>query len=274
MKVGLAQMDILRKDKAGNLTACGGYIRQAAEQGVDLLLFPEMTLTGFSSHPEADGEALDSSPTLRFFSQEAAAHRMAIGFGMIVPNSAVPEKGENHCILLDRAGAILADYAKIHPFAFGAEGRYYVGGRRWTSCRLDAFTIAPFVCYDLRFPEIFRVNSSQVQLMTVIANWPASRLEQWYLLLRARALENQCYVAAVNRWGWEGKMEYTGGSVVISPDGTILCQEESGPCLLTAEIQRETVDSYRQSFPFLPDRRPDVYARLFREEAGAPGGAL
>lgn len=267
MRLGLAQMDMVHRDKAGNLAACRQMIGQAAEEKVDLLLFPELTLTGFSSHIAEDGEALDSSQTLDFFSREAAAHHMAMGFGMIVSPSAQAEKGENHCVLLGREGQLLADYAKIHPFSFGAEGRFYTGGTDWASCQLDDFTIAPFVCYDLRFPEIFRVHCRQVQLMTVIANWPSTRMEHWYLLLRARALENQCYVAGVNRWGQEGKLSYIGGSTVVAPDGTILVQDESGPGLVTCDIERETVDKTRKALPFLPDRRPEIYAHLFAREA-------
>ena len=152
MQLGLAQMDMLHRDKAGNLAACRQMIGQAAEEKVDLLLFPELTLTGFSSHIAEDGEALGHSQTLDFFSREAAAHHMAMGFGMIAPSPTGGEKGENHCVLLGREGQLLADYAKIHPFSFGAEGRFYTGGTDWTSCQLDDFTIAPFVCLMLQTP--------------------------------------------------------------------------------------------------------------------------
>lgn len=121
--------------------------------------------------------------------------------------------------------------------------------------------MTPFVCYDLRFPEAFRVAADETDLFAVVANWPDTRREHWRTLLRARAIENQCFVAGVNRIGEGSKLRYSGDSAVIDPAGRVLVEGSDEDEILFADIEPETVADVRARFPFLSDRRPSAYRR-------------
>jgi len=119
--------------------------------------------------------------------------------------------------------------------------------------------VAPFICYDLRFPELFRMAVRQgAQLYVVIANWPASRVHHWVTLLQARAIENQAYVVGVNRCGSDPKVAYAGRSLVVSPRGVILADAGGGERVLSAELDLAALQAYRAEFPVLQDMRWEV----------------
>src|SRR5439155_1088670 len=125
------------------------------------------------------------------------------------------------------------------------------------------FRVAPFVCYDLRFPEIFRAAMQRgANLMVIIANWPSPRVEHWITLLRARAIENQTYVMGVNRCGNDPYLPYPGRSLIVDPRGNILSDAGDSQIVITADIELATVTEYRRELPFLNDMKTDV-ARLF-----------
>ena len=116
------------------------------------------------------------------------------------------------------------------------------------------FVVAPFVCYDLRFPEIFRAAAQRgANLFTVIALWPAKRQQHWLTLLQARAIENQAYVIGVNRVGSEPQFSYAGRSVVVDPHGVIIADAGEQERILTATLDAETVHTWRRDFPALRD---------------------
>ena len=116
---------------------------------------------------------------------------------------------------------------------------------------LQGVRIAPFICYDLRFPELFRAVAREVDVMVVLANWPASRRTHWDALIRARAIENQCYVVAVNRIGEGGGIVYDGGSAAFDPWGTPL--DSSGGSVQCIDVDPARVRAVREEFPFLRD---------------------
>ncbi len=263
MKIGLGQLDIIWENKEENKAACSHMITQAKQKSVDFILFPEMTLTGFSMNPADLGETLEYSPTIAFFRKEALENQICIGFGMILKNG---EKAENHCIIISDTGDILADYAKIHPFSFGSEAKYYTGGNSLTACTIKELTVSPLICYDLRFPEIFQACSEKSSLITVIANWPSQRRAHWISLLKARAIENQCYIAGVNRCGEGGNLTYSGDSMVISPYGDIITPVQDTPGLIIAELDLDLVKKYRSEFPLKADRKPCLYTKFYCPE--------
>jgi predicted amidohydrolase len=152
-------------------------------------------------------------------------------------------------------------YAKIHPFTFGGEHRVYTGGDRVVTAAIDGVRVTPFVCYDLRFPEPFRLAADETDLFALVANWPEARREHWRTLLRARAIENLCYVAGVNRVGDGGKLHYTGDSAVISPWGEVLAEGDASDSVLVADVDPAVVRDARARFPALADRRPEAYRR-------------
>ena len=122
-------------------------------------------------------------------------------------------------------------------------------------------TVAPAICYDLRFPELFRAAVGQgAQVLAVIANWPAVRQAHWTALLAARAIENQCYVVGCNRAGDDPANHYAGGSIVIDPRGNVVAGAGAAPCVLQAALDLPALRAYRQNFPALADIRRDLFA--------------
>jgi len=121
--------------------------------------------------------------------------------------------------------------------------------------------VTPFVCYDLRFPEPFRLAAPETDLFAVVANWPDARREAWRTLLRARAIENLCFVAGVNRAGDGGGLRYAGDSALISPWGEVLAEAGPGEAVLVADADPAAVRDARAKFPALADRRPEAYRR-------------
>jgi predicted amidohydrolase len=152
-------------------------------------------------------------------------------------------------------------YAKIHPFSFGGEHLHYAGGDRVVTVSVDGVRVTPLVCYDLRFPEPFRVAASDTDLFVVVANWPDQRREHWKTLLRARAIENQAFVAGVNRVGDGDGLHYAGDSAAIAPLGETLAEGDDKERVLIADIEPEKGAKLRARFPALEDRRSEAYKR-------------
>lgn len=263
MRIGLAQMDILWENIEENKNKAETFFQEAKKQKTDIVVFPEMTLTGFSMNVVKT--AADWRIQADFFREMSKKYDMTAVFGYPARISkeeikAHPEWKEyqNHLSIMDR-GKELLNYTKIHPFTYGLEARYFQGGERIDTAEWKDTVLGAFICYDLRFPEIFQVSSRKSEVIFVIANWPAERADQWNCLLQARAIENQSYVVGVNRTGDGGKIHYNGHSAVYGPTGaamTKICEEEK---LIVAEIHPETVRKYREEFPMKKDRREDLY---------------
>lgn len=263
MKIGLGQIDMGFEEKEAAMHLCSHLLAEANQKAVDLVVFPEMTLTGFTMNPQEFGEERAQSQTIAFFQEEARKNSVAICFGLPVHENGV---STNHCIVVDENGTLLADYAKIHPFSYGAEAKHYIGGEEIQFCQIKGVSLTPFICYDLRFPEIFQIASEKSRIITVIANWPTSRREHWMTLLQARAIENQCFLIGVNRTGNGGGLSYNGDSMLISPSGEIISHIEKDSGLFTAEIDLAAVSSLRESFPLKADRKPALYYALWQAQ--------
>lgn len=262
MKIALAQLDMEFENKGAAMKTCAELMEKAAEKQADLIVFPEMTLTGFTMNPATYGELKENSMTVTFFQEAAKKYQMAVVFGIIFLEDAT---ARNHSIVMDKNGQILADYAKIHPFSYGAEIKYYSGGDKLTFCQVDGVPLTPFVCYDLRFPEIFQAASKKSLVMTVIANWPVARIGHWKTLLQARAIENQSFIVGVNRSGKDRTLTYSGDSMLISPTGEILAHLTEENQLAVVEIDPKEAEKFRAKFPLKADRKEDLYSRFFAE---------
>lgn len=261
MKIALAQLDMGFENPPFAQKRCMEMMAEAAKQQADCIVFPEMTLTGFTMLPEQFGEQKENSPTVAFFRTEAIRHQLAVVFGVIFLENGV---ATNHSIVLDQNGNLLADYAKIHPFSYGAEAKHYIGGNKLAFCQLNDVSLSPFVCYDLRFPEIFQAASRHSHILTVIANWPAARAAHWKILLQARAIENQCFIIGVNRSGSDRTLTYSGDSMLVSPTGEILAQLTTPNALAVVEIHPEEAEAYRKEFPLKADRKEALYYSFFQ----------
>lgn len=260
MRIALGQIDMGFEEKEKAAQLCHTLFTEAGEKNVDFVVFPEMTLSGFTLCPEVYGEDRKNSKTMAFFKEEAKKNSVAVCYGLPVHEDGI---STNHCIMLDETGEQLADYAKIHPFSFGAEAEHYAGGSALQFCEVKGVPVSPLICYDLRFPEPFQILSEKSKLITVIASWPTPRREHWITLLKARAIENQCFIIGVNRSGEGGGLSYIGDSMVVSPTGEVLAHVEGGNGLTIVDIDLTEVDDYRKSFPVKADRKPLLYQSLW-----------
>ena len=278
MRVALCQLQILFEKKEENTRRVLHFMEQARSAGADLVLFPEMSLTGFSMNIALTGEKNRESVELMC----AAAKRIgvAVGFGWTAfagdheapdhvsdGNCDIPgdARGENHYTIISAQGELLSDYVKMHPFSYSGEDRCFAKGNRTAHFTLEGIPFSHFICYDLRFPEIFQAVSGRAHVIIVAADWPGSRREHWKCLLRARAIENQCYILGVNTVGSQNGLNYTGDSCVILPDGTVAAQLPDEEGLLVYDLA-DDVQDYRSAFPVKQDRREELYVRLTGSE--------
>ncbi len=250
MRVDICQTKIVWENKSENISNAERLI---AESSADILLFPEMSFTGFSMNTELTGE--NDGYTLHKMNTLSKKYGKAVGFGWVFKDG---EKAENHYTVTD-GGEVLSDYVKIHPFSYGGENKYFKGGDKLSPFEFMGFKFLPAICYDLRFPEIFRAYEADI--IIVPANWPEARQEHWSTLLKARAIENRCYVMGINCTGDIGDIRYGGGSALIDPDGNMLASAENKEGTMTVDLEND-VTKYREKFPALGDKRRDVYIRL------------
>ena len=279
MRIALAQTNIIWEDKQANLARAEAFL---ASTDAEVVLFPEMSLTGFSMHTDVTAEVCQSDDPMRFCGQMsnsptmaelsttgwtlaqiaalARRHHKTIGIGWVKKTEPLCE---NHYSIVTPEGKIAMDYAKIHPFSYGEEHEHFQGGKALCTGTLGEFQAGLGICYDLRFPEQFRAMVPEAEIFIVPANWPEARASHWKTLLAARAIENQCYVAGVNCCGNMDGQQYSGDSGLYAPDGSLLvpvkeirltdalCKEEK---LLVYDIQND-VAKIRKAFPVLQDRK-------------------
>ncbi|MDQ2731275.1 MAG: carbon-nitrogen family hydrolase [Armatimonadota bacterium] len=251
MKIIGLQLDAVWHDKAANHARVRRLLEAAPPEPGSLVILPEMFSTGFSMDVAAVTEGVDRLSE-RFLGSIAAQYGVGVLGGVVRP--APDGRGRNQAVLFGRDGSEAARYQKIHPFRYAGETEYYEPGGPVCLFDWGGFTTAPFICYDLRFPEDFRRAVSRgAQLFIVIANWPTARLAHWTTLLKARAIENQAYVVGVNRCGSDPNVDYPGHSLVIDPRGEILVEAGSQECSFTADLDLEALLSYRRVFPALED---------------------
>ncbi len=260
--VGL-QMDITWEDPAANRAKVAACVREAAKKASDfnpgpcLLALPEMWPTGFTMRPDELAEG-PGGPSERLLSELAAETGAAV-CGSIPRTDPDWSRPRNVLTLAQPDGAV-HHYAKIHPFNHGQEGQHYEGGDELIVVEHAGVRITPLVCYDLRFAELFTAAAPRTDLFVVVANWPTPRREHWRALLVARAIETQAYLLGVNRVGRGGGLEYSGDSLLVSPLGEVLADSDpGGEGVIAGIVDPSVVADVRASFPFLADRRDDLY---------------
>ncbi len=252
MRIAVAQFDIIWEDREANYEKARGFAKQAVAKGAHLLVLPEMFSTGFSLNPKITAEAIDGA-TASFIRAMAKEHNLAILAGLVLEGQG--GKGRNTALMVDKTGRDRAVYTKTHLFAYAGEQDHHEPGDGPAVFELEGMRCAAYICYDLRFPELFRKTADQCHAVFVIASWPKPRQKHWDILLPARAVENQQYVIGVNRIGRGGDLEYGGGSAIYDPLGNRIVVAGDREGLFVGEINKETVEDARESMPFLGDRR-------------------
>lgn len=264
MRIALGQLNMVWEDRELSLQKAERLMEQASAQRADIIFFPEMSFTGFSMNLAKIGECSGASETVKLMKKLACRYRIAVGFGWAALPEPGQEKGTNRFTLLDRDGQVLTEYVKLHPFRYGGEADVYRGGDQLVTIPFCEHQISLFVCYDLRFPEIFQAVSDQSDLMVVIADWPASRRDHWMTLLKARAIENQAYVAGVNCVGEINGLSYSGDSSVFDPLGRLTGTLYGQEGIVVCDIGEDAV-TLRRKFPMKRDRRNDLYIKAYEK---------
>lgn len=245
MKVTILQNDIYWSDISANTQHVDEIMDKADK--ADLYVLPEMFSTGFCTHPE--GIADKNGRTLAWMRKKAAEKDAAIA-GSI----AVEEDGKfyNRFHFVYPDGKVVC-YNKKHLFTYGGEDKRFTPGNERVIAEYKGVRILLQICYDLRFP-VFSRNRNDYDVAIYVASWPTPRVEAWKALLKARAIENQCYVLAVNRVGSDPFCLYCGGSAVIDPYGKIVSACEDGKeCITVADIDMKELLAFREKFPVLED---------------------
>ena len=253
MQIIGCQLDIVWEDKEANFAAVRRLLDSVEQTSPALIVLPEMFATGFSMRVEKISEDAGGK-TEQFLSQLAAERKAWLLSGVV--GRQMDSRGQNNAVLFDPTGRKLTTYTKINPFTLGGEARHYARGEQIEVVSVGAWEMAPFICYDLRFPEIFRYATQRgANLMVVIANWPVARIEHWTALLAARAVENQAYVVGVNRTGRDPHLAYSGRSAIFDPHGRVVAQLSDEVGLVKAQLDLVALTHYRHEFPFLADLR-------------------
>ena len=246
MKITILQQNILWANPTANVRKADEAINQ--NPGADLYVLPEMFSTGFCTNPEGTAESTESE-TLQWMKDKAATTDAAIAGSV-----AVTEDGKyyNRFYFVKPDGSV-THYDKKHLFTYGGEHLRFTAGEERVVVEWKGVRILLEVCYDLRFP-VWARNRGDYDMILYVASWPTPRVSAWSALLVARAIENQCYVAGVNRVGTDPACEYCGGSVIIDPYGkTLAACEMNQECEASAEVDMENLKAFRKKFPGLDD---------------------
>lgn len=255
MKAIGVQLDIVWEDKPANYEKVQSLLARAEIEPASLVVLPEMFATGFSMNVQDICEEA-SAETETFLAAMAEQYKSCVLGGVVRRNA--DGLGRNEAVVFAPSGREIARYCKMHPFSFAAETEYYAPGEQTVTFQWLDFTVAPFICYDLRFPEVFRhAVQQEADLYAVIACWPALREAHWTALLKARAIENQAYVVGVNRCGNDPKLTYPGRSTIIDPRGEVLASAGAEEGTIQAELDPASLKKYRSDFPALADIRPE-----------------
>jgi len=257
-KIALAQLHIQGGEPDRNLGRAVEMIEQAAREDCRFILFPELWSTGYDLE-HAARLALVSPAILAELQRLATAHQVFIGGSLL---ESTPQGLYNTFSWIDPSGAPPVSYRKIHLFRLMDEDRWLVPGDALQTVPAPWGQAGLAICYDLRFPELFRTYALQgAQSLVLSAEWPVRRIFHWQTLLRGRAIENQCFVAATNCVGPVFNEQFGGCSAVITPWGETLVEgSQTEEALLTTEIDTAQVEAARSFMPIFQDRRPDLYS--------------
>lgn len=266
MKAAVIQLDAEVGDPVHNLGVVQRWVRRASERGSDVVVLPEMMDTGYVMSEV--GRCADSWNGPFVTKLQELARECAINLVCGVSERA---QGAvyNAVAVMDREGAIVGHYRKVHLFSPAGEDLTCTAGDSLVTCTLDGVKWGVAVCYDVRFTEMFRtIIADGAQGFLIPSAFPFPRLDHWRVLLRARAIENQCFVVAANRVGTDGALTFCGASQIIDPYGTIVASTgEIGDAMAVVDIDMSDVATVRAAIPALAGVRPDVYEGDIREDA-------
>ena len=253
MQLIACQYNIQWENREANFDAIRKLLSEFEIKPGALIVLPEMFSSGFSMNVARVAEA---TPSLAesFLAEIAQKYESWILGGLVY--QLADGKGSNELSVFDPSGQRIGYYQKNHCFSYTGESDHYESGEDILLFDWQGFTVCPVICYDLRFPELFRRGvKAGADLFPVVANWPDSRVDHWVTLLKARAIENQAFTVGVNRVGKDPKFNYPGHSAIFDPQGTQLALAGIDSCCISADIHPETATEWREEFRALGDMK-------------------
>ncbi len=256
--LSLAQMQVIYGKPQENLAQAIQFIAEAARCGSHLILFPELWSTGYDLERRQE-HSRTNQVILHQVAALAREHSIWIGGSYLLEKNG---QFYNTLVLCSPQGGTNIRYEKIHLFRLMGEARHLSAGNKLIQAAMPWGKTALAICYDLRFPEMFRLLALQGAVISLlVAQWPRQRITHWLTLLKARAIENQGFMVGVNTVNATGSETFGGCSAIVDPWGREITKGSGQKAeLLTAEIDLGQVTETRQSIPVFADRRPDVYA--------------
>jgi predicted amidohydrolase len=252
MRIAAVQHDIVWEDRDANFERLAPQVAGAVGAGAELVLLTETFSTGFSMTPGI-GEPEDG-PSARFLAGQAAEH--GVWVAGTCPEIAAGETLPYNSFVLAGPDGTTHRYRKLHPFTHAGEHERFRAGEKPVTVEIGGLRITPFICYDLRFADVFWKAAPGTDVYLVPANWPSPRRQHWQTLLQARAIENQAYVVGCNRVGTAGDgTDHAGDSRIVSPMGELLATAAGIETLVLADVDPVEVAATRDRLRFLPDRR-------------------
>lgn len=259
MKIGVAQLAGIPGNITGNLDTVRRLARQGADHGCRLVLFPEMADLGYDFDAMATHGPRSWTTVEPFLADTARECGLALACGVCLAD---PAGLANALVVWGPDGRILDRYRKTHLFRAteSDESRIFLPGDRLVDFDLDGIRFGLSICYDLRFPELFRaLTLRSCHALLMAAAWPTRRIAHWRTLAEARAVENQCYFFGANRVGNAGAFPFGGHSLCVDPWGQKVMADDRSESLITMDLEPDLLQAVRAAIPALDHRRPDLY---------------
>lgn len=257
IKIACIQSDVVLGNSKENSLKMKTKIHEAIKNNATVIVLPELWTTGYcleeiTNHTSQQESIISELQTI------ARTKRVTI-IGGSFPISR--ENGvTNTLVVINNQGEVVKEYDKVHLFQLMNEHHYLQSGTENGLFTIDGLEVAGFVCYDLRFPEWIQAHAVKgAKVLFFVAEWPIQRIDHWETLLKARAIENQCYVVACNRVGKDLANTFGGGSLIIDPWGEILSKGSTNEEIIFGEIDREKVEEIRNTIPIFVDRKEGIY---------------
>lgn len=262
MKLGCIQLQVAFGDVEKNFSRVEEFIREAANKGAEIVILPEMWNTSYALEKLEGLADVDGERTKAFLSQLAKELHVHIVGGSVATKKG--DKFYNTMLVYNNEGELVGEYDKAHLFRLMDEHLHLSSGNTQNNFKLGDLDAAGVICYDIRFPEWLRLHAlNGAKVLFVSAQWPTARIDHWKTLLQARAIENQCFVVAVNRIS-RNKDNFNGQSMVIEPWGEILWTGGEDEELAIVDVDFSKVDEVRTRIPVYDDRRPELYQDVLK----------
>lgn len=264
MKIGCIQLNVRFGKIEENYERAEHFIREAASRGAEVVVLPEMWNTGYALErlsELADKEGTRTKEFLKGLAKELEIH-------IVGGSVAIERDGKlyNTMYIVDKDGELLSEYNKVHLFRLMNEDQFLESGDEMNRFKLGEMEAGGVICYDIRFPEWLRAHAlAGAKVLFVSAQWPTPRIDHWKTLLQARAIENQCFIVAINRISNKPE-NFNGQSMIIEPWGEVLWTGAEDEELAIVDVDFSKVDEVRTRIPVYEDRRPSLYTGVVKEQ--------